>query len=77
VTSKSKRNGKMIKLSVYFFTEDLPDKTAWDMGTINVVSNKKRGLKSNKVFFNNLDDFMPKMNKLLEKNNIKIRKTHP
>jgi len=67
---------RMIKLSVHFWTNDLPkgadDKTAWGSGAIHVVANKGRGLEHNHVFFNNIDELLPKMGELLKRNNIKL-----
>jgi len=78
VTKKFKYGEKTIKLSIHFFTDTLPkdsdSKTAWEEGYIYVVANKSRELKPDTVFFKSLEEFMPKMNQLLEKNNIKLRK---
>lgn len=67
---------KMIKLSVHFWTNDLPKntdrKTAWGSGAIHVVANKGRNLEHNHIFFNNFDEFLPKMAELLKRNNIKL-----
>ena len=63
---------KMVKLSVQFWTNDLPrgsdKKTAWESGAIHVIANKGRGLKHNHIFFRDLREFMPKMAELLNKN---------
>ena len=78
MTKKFKYGEKTIKLSIHFFTDTLPkdsdSKTAWEEGYIYVVANKSRELKPDTVFFKSLEEFMPKMNQLLEKNNIKLRK---
>jgi hypothetical protein len=68
----------MIKISVQFWTNNLPrnvdDKTAWSSGAIHMVANKSRGLKHNHIFFNNMEEFFPKLNELLKKNNVKLLK---
>jgi hypothetical protein len=68
---------KMIKLSVQFWTNDLPKgsdkKTAWESGAIHVIANKGRGLKHNHLFFRDLKEFMPKMAELLNKNGIRLK----
>jgi len=67
---------KMIKISVQFWTNNLPhgvdNKTAWGAGAIHMIANKGRGLKHNHVFFNNMKDFFPKLEQLLKKNGVKI-----
>ncbi len=67
---------KMIKVSIHFWTNNLPkgtdNKTAWASGAIHVVANKKRGLKHNHIFFNNKEDLLPKLQKLLESNGIRL-----
>lgn len=69
---------KMIKISVQFWTNNLPngtdDKTAWGSGAIHMIANKHRGLKHNHIFFNNMEDFLPKLQELLNKNNVKLIK---
>ena len=69
---------KMIKVSINFFTDRLPEdvdnKTAWAYGTINLIANKKRGLKHSNVFFNGQEEFMPKFKELLDKNGVKLLK---
>ena len=68
---------KMIKISVYFWTDDLPkdanEKTAWAKGVIYIVANKFRGLKPGNVPFNRMEEFFPKLGELLKKNNIKLK----
>lgn len=69
---------RMIKVSVSFFTDSLPEgtnnKTAWAMGTITLIANQERGLESEQVFFNNKDEFLPRLQELLEKNEVKLLK---
>ncbi len=69
---------KMIKVSVHFWTNNLPreadDKTAWAGGAIHMMANKQRGLRHNHVFFNSMDEFLPKLQGLLNKNGVKLIK---
>ena len=70
---------KMIKVSVYFWCNNLPagtdEKTAWASGAIHMNSNKVKGIKHNSVLFNSTsDDFLPKFNELLKKNDVKLIK---
>lgn len=67
---------KMIKISVHFWTNNLPKgtdrKTAWDSGAIHIIANKGRGLKHDHVFFRGMQEFFPKLNELLKKNGVKL-----
>lgn len=69
---------KMIKISVQFWTNNLPkgtdNKTAWASGAIHMTANKHRGLKHNHIFFNRMEDFMPKLHELLKRNGVKLIK---
>jgi hypothetical protein len=69
---------KMIKVSVHFWTNNLPhgtdDKTAWGGGAIHMMANKQRGLKHNHVFFNSMDEFIPKLQELLKRNEVRLIK---
>ncbi len=68
---------KMIKVSVHFWTNNLPrgsdNKTAWESGAIHMVANKQRGLKHEHVFFNGLQDFFPKLQELLKNQGVKLK----
>ena len=68
----------MIKISVQFWTNNLPrgadDKTAWSSGAIHMIANKSRGLSHNHIFFNNIDEFFPKLQELLNRNEVKLLK---
>lgn len=68
----------MIKISVQFWTNNLPrgtgDKTAWSSGAIHMIANRSRGLSHNHIFFNNIDEFFPKLQELLNKNGVKLLK---
>ncbi len=69
---------KMIKLSIHFWTNDLPRnsdlKTAWESGAIHIVANRKRGLEHDYLFFKDLTDLMPKLGLLLKRNGVKLKK---
>jgi len=66
----------MIKISVHFWTNDLPKgtdmKAAWASGAVHLVANKQRGLKHDHEFFNNLDEFFSKVHVLLKRNGVKL-----
>ncbi|HNV63276.1 MAG TPA: hypothetical protein PKN54_10075 [Candidatus Cloacimonas acidaminovorans] len=67
---------KMIKFTVQFWTNNLPkgtnNRTAWGAGAIHIVANKSRGVKHDHVFFNELNEFMPKFQELMDKHEIKL-----
>lgn len=75
-TTKRKWGEKMIKVSIQFFTNNLPkgtdNKTAWTQGAVHMIANKSRGLSHNHIFFNNKEDIIPKLNELLEKNGVTL-----
>lgn len=67
---------RMIKLSIQFWTNNLPKgvdkKTAWGSGAIHMIANKHKGLKHNHVFFNNVEELLPKLQELLNRNEVKL-----
>ncbi len=67
---------KMIKVAIHFWTNNLPkgtdEKTAWAGGAIHMLANKQRGLKHNHVFFNNIEELLPKLQELLNRNGVKL-----
>lgn len=69
---------KMIKVAIHFWTNNLPKgtdkKTAWAGGAIHMIANKHRSLKHNHVFFNNIEELLPKIQELLDRNEVKIIK---
>ena len=69
----------MIKFTVQFWTNNLPKKadnrTAWASGAIHIVAMKSRGIKHDHVFFNNMDEFLPKFQELMDKHRIKLIQT--
>jgi len=73
---KSKWGERMIKFTVQFWTNNLPRKsdnrTAWGSGAIHIVAMKSRGIKHDHVFFNNMEEFMPKFQELIDKHEIKL-----
>lgn len=73
---KLKWGERMIKFTVQFFTNNLPktanDRTAWSSGAIHIVAMNSRGIKHDHIFFNNIDEFMPKFQELMDKHNIKL-----
>ncbi|MDO8609572.1 MAG: hypothetical protein Q7R95_03410 [bacterium] len=78
-TKRGTYGKKSIKVSVYFYTNDLPkdfdkDKTAWEQGTILLNGNKDKKINSDTIRFNFNDDFLMKFNELLSKNGIKLIK---
>ena len=66
----------MIKLSVKFWTNNLPkeadSKTAWASGTIHLLKNELKGIKPKMAFFNNLEEFPARLQKLLDDEGIKL-----
>jgi hypothetical protein len=74
--ARKKWGENMIKISVQFWTNNLPggtdDKTAWSSGAIHMIANKSRGLSHNHVFFNSIEEFLPKLQDLLNKNDVKL-----
>ncbi len=68
----------MIKVSVKFFTDNLPksskvdDKTAWGVGVITLPKNTSRGIEPDLIIFNSTEELLPKMQELLDRNSIKL-----
>lgn len=69
---------RMIKVSVRFWTDSLPDdadnKTAWEYGQIDLIGNAHKGIKSDQIFFDRMTDLVPKIGKLFTRNGIKLKK---
>ena len=75
--TKRRWGENMVKISVQFWTNNLPKdadngKTAWSSGAIHMIANKSRGLSHNHVFFNNIDEFLPRLQELLNNNDVKL-----
>lgn len=56
-----KQGDKTIKLSIKFWTNNLPTnnlKVAWNSGVVHVMANRSRGIRSmlNPIHFNSLDE---------------------
>ncbi len=66
----------MIKFTVHFWTDKIPkekgDRTAWASGSIHIVAMKSRGIKHNQILFNSRDEFMPKFQELMDRNQIEL-----
>ena len=78
-TTRRKWGENMVKISVQFWTNNLPKgvdngKTAWSSGAIHMIANKSRGLSHNHIFFNNMEEFFPKLQELLKRNGVKLIK---
>lgn len=75
---KKKWGENMIKISVKFWTDHLPldadEKTALARGVIYVVAIKSRGIKPKQIHFNSMEEFFPKLQKLLKDSGIKLIK---
>lgn len=69
----------MIKFTVKFWTNNLPknadSKTAWASGTIHLLKNELKKIKPRMIFFNNLEEFPRKMQKLIDDEGIKLVET--
>lgn len=71
---------RMIRFQIKFFTNDLPDsskvdkKTAWAKGVITLPKNEHRGIDHDIINFNNMEEFLPKLKHVIERNNIKLVK---
>ena len=69
---------RMIKFIVRFWTDKLPEdyahkKIAQAKGEIYLPINKNKGInKSDKIMFNNLDEFLTKFQKLMNDNEIEL-----
>jgi hypothetical protein len=76
---KAKWGERMIKFTVQFWTNNLPKKasnrTAWASGAIHIVAMKSRNIKHDHIFFNSLEEFMPKFQELMDKHKIKLIQT--
>lgn len=66
----------MIKFTVQFWTNNLPrgsdNKTAWGSGAIHIVAMKSRGIGHDHIFFNNMEEFLPKFQELMNKHGVKL-----
>ena len=75
---KAKWGERMIKFTVQFWTNNLPkgsdDRTAWGEGAIHIVAMKSRGISHNHIFFNSMEEFLPKFQELMDRNKIKLIK---
>jgi len=74
-----KHGDKMIKLTVYLWTDGLTgeaDKVAWDYGTVNAKANKTRGIKPHKsgVQFRSLDELPAAIRKCATMHGITLEK---
>lgn len=67
---------KMIKVVIRFFTSDMPAgtdlKTAWVGGTVHTTKNEYRGIEASGEFFHTLEEIMPKIQKMLDAQGIKL-----
>lgn len=68
---------KTLKVSVYFWTNSIPEKenkqkTAWAKGFIVLAAKKSRGIVGDKIAFNNPGELIKKMDELLSRNNVKL-----
>ena len=70
---------KTIKVTLYFFTNNLPEKfkdkaVAWSNGNIQVRADKKRGLTKldKSIMFNSLEEILPQVKKALSKAKVKL-----
>jgi hypothetical protein len=77
---KAKWGERMIKVEIKFFTNDLPkgtkvdERTAWFKGLVKLSKNASRGIKPTKLNFNSKAELLPKLNQLLQDNNINLVK---
>jgi hypothetical protein len=51
--------------------DNIDDRTVWATDAIYLFQNKYRGIEGDKIYVNGIDDLMPKIRDLLEKNDIK------
>jgi len=65
-----------IQVRIYLWTDELPKdidkKTAWSSGTLALKANKSRGIRSCEIKFNNENEFLEKVNEILQSNDIKL-----
>ena len=76
---RGKYGEKMIKLAVRFWTNDLPKgtdkKSAWMSGVIYLFKNESKGIRPDKIRFENVkEELMDKLFILLKRNDIKLVK---
>jgi len=81
--AKNKEGTKTIKLGIYFWTNldkkntnegiDMPKKTCWDSGFVNVVSNNRHGLRSGIYSnFNNFDELPNAVKDALKRSGVRV-----
>jgi len=77
---KNKEGTKTIKLGIYFWTNvdksddiELPKKTCWDSGFVNIVSNNRHGIRSG-VFknFNSFEEISSAIKDVLKRSEVKV-----
>ena len=71
---------KMIEIKVRFWTDGIAEtenkvipKNCWDSGVVRIKPNDLHGIKSSKpVIFHSLPEILPKIESILQANNIKL-----
>ena len=77
---------KTIKLGIYFWTNlfgnsdpkkvdgvEMPKKTCWDSGFVNIVSNNRHSIRSgNYSNFKNIDDIPRAIREVMKKSDVKV-----
>ncbi len=73
---KKKWGDRMIRVSIRFFTNNLPksadDRTAEFKGTIHLDRNKSRKIERDLIHFNSKDELIPKFFELLKNNKVTL-----
>jgi len=81
---KNNEGTKTIKLGIYFWTNiddkekeeigiEMPKKTCWDSGYINIVSNNRHGIRSGTFsHFKNIDDIPKAIKSVLKRSGVKV-----
>jgi hypothetical protein len=77
---KTTKDNKTIKLSIYFWTNvsgkddvELPKRTCWDSGFVDIVSNNRHSIRSGThKNFNNIDELLGAIKDVLKRSSVKV-----
>jgi hypothetical protein len=76
--SKQKAKGKMVIVTVRFFTTGLKEKTVWDSGAVYLPKQTRHGIEPKEPeMFNGLEEIAVKIRKALKKHGIDVVRYNP
>jgi len=73
-----RRKGKMVVVTVRFFTDGLKEKTVWDSGAVYLPKQPRHGIEAKEPqMFNGLEEIAVKVKKALREHGIDILRYNP